>query len=39
LEIVIPRGRWPTFTVLVTSSVALSMTLTVLSFSLLTKTV
>ena len=34
-----PRGRWPTLTVLTTSSLVLSMMLTVLSFSLVTKTV
>ena len=33
---VMPRGRWPTLTVLTTSSLVLSMMLTVLSFSFVT---
>ena len=38
-ERMMPRGRWPTLTVLITSSLVLSMMLTVLSFSLVTYTV
>ena len=34
-----PRGRWPTLKVLITSSFSVSMTDTVLSFSLVTNAV